>query len=260
MITGGSAGLGEAYANHLADRGFDLILVARDQERLAVVAEGIGRRTGVIVEIIGADLTDARQRAVVERRVADPERPVNLLVNNAGVECHDRFDRAPLSDLTYEVDLNIVAVMCLTRAALPAMMSRGNGDVVNVASFSGYLPASGSAYSATKAWVMAFTDTVSASLSGTSVRVVAVCAGRILARQDTTTDDAENRRRSPLWLDPSAVVKRSMADLQKGRVLSTPGWIYRMVVTYLEAPRRSLRLFAKAAGKGRERLSSDPEA
>lgn len=254
VITGGTLGLGAAYAHHLAERGFDLVLVARDQSRLEVVAEQLGRRSGVIVEAIAADLTDPRERALVELRLTDPDRPVEILVNNAGTECPEVFGIAPLESLLYEVDLNIVALMCLTRAALPGMTARGSGAIINVASFAGYLPPGGCAYGASKAWVLTFTDTVAASLSGTGVRMLAVCAGRV--RNEATSAP----ERSPLWLTPEQVVRSSMIDLAKGRTLSTPGWLYRGLVSFLESPRSALRLAAAAAGRGRQRCARLPDS
>ena len=225
------------------------MLVARDRSRLDAVAEQIGRRSGVIVEAIAADLTDPRERALVELRLTDPGRPVELLVNNAGTECPEVFGAAALDSLLYEIDLNIVALMCLTRAALPEMTARGRGAIINVASFAGYLPPGGCAYGAGKAWVLTFTDTVAASLSGTGVRMMAVCAGRI------RSEGASGPEYSPLWLTPEQVVRSSMADLDKGRTLSTPGWLYRGLVSFLESPRSALRTVATLAGRGRDKCA-----
>ncbi|RZT85718.1 hypothetical protein EV383_2597 [Pseudonocardia sediminis] len=246
LVTGGSRGLGEVYARELAERGYSLVLVARDGARLAVTAERIGRATGAIVETLPADLTHPAGLAAVVRRVADRERPVDLLVNNAGVECDAVFADAPVEALTAEIDLNVTAVMRLSRAAVPAMVARGRGAILNVASFAGYLPSGGNAYGASKAWVLAFTDTVSASLSGTGVTATAVAAGRIRGEDDPS---------GPLWLDPRTVVRRSLNDAARGRTLSTPGSVYRGVVGYLEAPRTALRLAARLAGRGRDRCA-----
>ena len=253
FVTGGSTGLGAAYADHLAARGYDLVLVARDRVRLERAAERLRQSSGVAVEVIAADLTDPDQRAVVEGRLADPTRPVDVLVNNAAVKCRDDFQHAPLPALTHEVELNVVAVVALTRAALPAMTARGRGAVVNVASFAGYLSPAGSAYGATKAWVLAFTDSVAASLAGTGVQMVAVCPGRIRSRGEREPQDeaAPTSGRSLLQVDATDVVARSMADLARGRTLSTPGMAHRSVVAFLEFPRRALRRLAAATGHGR---------
>lgn len=244
LVTGASRGLGAVYARELAERGYSVVLVARDAARLAEVAESVGRATGAIVETLPADLTDPAGLVAVERRITDRDLPIDVLVNNAGVETDAVFTEAPVEVLAGEIDLNVTALMRLTRAAVPAMTARGHGGVLNIASVAGYLPSGGDAYGASKSWVLAFSDTVAASLHGTGVTVTAVAAGRI-----RTDDDPQG----PLWLDPRDVVRRSLDDLARGRTLSAPGWVYRALVGYLEAPRTALRLAARVAGRGRER-------
>lgn len=245
LVTGASRGLGAVYARELAERGYSVVLVARDAARLAEVAESVGRATGAIVETLPADLTDPAGLVAVERRITDRDLPIDVLVNNAGVETDAVFTEAPVEVLAGEIDLNVTALMRLTRAAVPAMTARGHGGVLNIASVAGYLPSGGNAYGASKSWVLAFSDTVAASLHGTGVTVTAVAAGRI------RTDD--DHPQGPLWLDPRDVVRRSLDDLARGRTLSAPGWVYRALVGYLEAPRTALRLAARVAGRGRER-------
>ena len=250
LVTGASRGLGAVFASRLARDGHDLVLVARDLaglERTAAAA----RRTGVSVEVLVADLTDPQALEVVQQRLADTGRPVDLLVNNAGAEGDGEFVEAEASMLQAEIDTNITAVMHLTRAALPAMIARGRGGVVNVASFAGYLPSRGNAYSATKAWVLAFTDTVAASLPGTGVGMIALCPGRMRTGKRPAPAGA-----SALWLEPEAVVNACLADLARGRTLCTPGLVYRGVVGVLELPRRSLRTLARIAGRGREGVAT----
>ena len=245
LVTGASRGLGAVFAARLARDGHDLVLVARDRAGLERTAETV-RRSGAAVEVLVADLTDAQSLAGVQERLCDPGRPVEVLVNNAGAEGGGEFVEAEASALQAEIDTNITAVMRLTRAVLPAMIERGGGVVVNVASFAGYLPARGSAYAASKAWVLAFTDTVSASLAGTGVRMIALCPGRMRTEKHPVQTGA-----SVLWLDPEAVVDACFADLARGRTMCTPGLVYRGVVGLLELPRRSLRTLARVAGKGR---------
>jgi uncharacterized protein len=249
MITGGSRGLGLAYARELAARGHDLVLVARDPEALERAAAEL--RDRVSVEVLAVDLTVPAQRRRVERRLADPARPIDLLVNNAGIESTAVFEDAPVADLQTEIDLNVTAIMALTRAVVPGMRERGSGSVINVASFAGYLPSGGNAYGATKSWVLAFTDTVAASLVGSGVRMLAVCCGRIRAGAGDPV--------SPLWLDPADIVRTSLADLDRGRTLSVPGWVYRGVVGLLESPRTALRFAARLAGRSRERCARATE-
>jgi short-subunit dehydrogenase len=251
LVTGASRGLGAVFADRLARDGMDLVLVARDRtglERTAATA----RRYGVTADVLVADLSDPAGRAAVEDRLADPYRAVEMLVNNAGVEIDDTFVQSDLHELQSQIDTNITAVMSLTHAALPGMIARGSGSVINVASFAGYFAAPGSTYASTKAWVLAFTDTMAASLPGTGVGMIALCPGRMR----TGKHDAPAGS-SPLWLDPAAVVDQCLRDLGRGRTLSTPGWLYRGVVGALEAPRRTMRAAARLAGRGRAQRSPD---
>ncbi|GEL17560.1 SDR family NAD(P)-dependent oxidoreductase [Pseudonocardia asaccharolytica] len=254
LITGASAGLGAAFARRLAADGLDLVLVARDRGRLESIANELRATHGVRIEVLPADLTVPWARARVERRLTATVEPIDLLVNNAGVEADDELPAAPMTDLQAEIDLNVTAVLRLTRAALPGMLARDRGSVINVASFAGYLPARGSAYGASKAWVLSFTDTVAASVAGTGVRAIALCAGRLRTARHAQVGPPG----SPLWIEPADAVDVCLRDLSRGRRLSTPGWLYRLLVGTLEAPRRSLRLLARLAGRGREQQPPTP--
>ncbi|MBC3191206.1 SDR family NAD(P)-dependent oxidoreductase [Pseudonocardia sp. C8] len=244
LVTGGSRGLGEAYARELAERGYSIVLVARDADRLADAAERIGRATGAIVETLAADLTDPAGLAAVERRVTDPAVPVELLVNHAGAGTGPVVAGASSDALTAGVEPAVEAVLRLTRAALPVMTARGHGGVLNVAGLAGYLPSGGHARAAAQSWVLAFTDGVAASLRGTGVTVTAVVTGRIRGPHEPG---------GPFRPAPETVVRRSLDDLARGRTRSAPGWACRALVGYLEAPRTVLRLAARVTGRGRER-------
>jgi len=253
IVTGGNTGLGAAFAQHLASQGHNLVLVARDRERLNAVATRLRVEHGVEVEVLPADLAVPAERAIVEQRLdGTMGEPVDILINNAGIGTHDLFDEASPTDLQAEVDLNITAVLQLTRAALPGMLRRGHGVVINVGSFAGYLGAPGSAYSATKAWVLSFTDSIAASLAGTGVRAIAICPGRMRTGRHLRAGRPVGSSRSPLWLEPADVVERCLSDLRKQRTLSVPGGLYRSLVALLELPRRSLRVAARLARRGRE--------
>jgi short-subunit dehydrogenase len=250
LVTGASRGLGSAFASRLARDGHDLVLVDRDQdglERAATFLRGPGRH----VEVLVADLSDEKGLTAVQTRLEAKDRPVDLLVNNAGVSDETEFTVADIATLQAEIDVNITALMRLTRAALPGMIDRHRGAVINVASFAGYLAGKGDAYAASKAWVLSFTDTVSASLEGTGVRMIALVAGQLRNAMVPAPPDASRD-----GLDPSAVVDTCLADLAKGRTLSVPGWRYRAVVDVLELPRRTLRTAARLARKGRDQAGA----
>jgi uncharacterized protein len=251
LVTGGNTGLGAAFARRLAADGHDLVLVARDKERLEQTAAELHAAHGVQVETLPADLAVAGERAVVEERLADGSAPVDVLVNNAALIVQELFDEAPVAALQEELDVNVAAVLRLTRAALPGMIARGRGTVINVSSFAGYLAPAGWSYAAGKGWVLSFTDTVAASLEGTGVRVIAVAPGSVKTgyheRAGLPTVG------SARWLTPEAVVDRCFADLARGRALSVPGTPHRVVVGALELPRRTLRRISRLARRNRER-------
>jgi short-subunit dehydrogenase len=146
--------------------------------------------------------------------------------------------------------------MRLTRAGLPGMIERGRGGVINVASFAGYLAGPGDAYAATKAWVLAFSDTVAASLAGTGVGMLALCPGRM---RTGIGMHGMSAMESGQLLEPEAVVDVCLADFARGRILSVPGRRYRLVVDALELPRRTLRTLARLAGRGRDQAPASAD-
>jgi short-subunit dehydrogenase len=251
LITGGNTGLGAAFARRLATDGYDLVLVARDKARLEEIAGELQTAHGVQVEILPVNLAVAEERVLVEQRLADAAAPVDMLVNNAGTMVRDLFDEAPLDALQEELDVNVTSVLRLTRSALPEMIKRGRGSVINVASFAGYLSPAGWAYAAAKAWVLSFTDTIAASLQGTGVRAIALAVGSV--RTGYHERNGLPTGNSLLWLEPDAVVDRCLADLARGRQVSVPGIVYRTVVDTLELPRRGLRGLSRLARRNRER-------
>ena len=252
LITGGSAGLGAAFADRLAGRGHDLLLVARDAERLAATAREISTRHGVRVDVLATDLSQRHGLFRLEALLSGPEGfAVDMLVNNAAMESGSPFPHADRGAVQSEIDLNVTATMRLTHAVLPGMLQRGRGTVVNVGSVAGWLPAAGSTYGPTKAWVAAFTDSLVPVVRGTGVRVLALCPGFVRTGwHDVPTPTGPVA--GVLWSDPDQVVDACLADLDRGRTLSVPGAVYRPLVAALEFPRRALRLAARVTGASRE--------
>ena len=224
LVTGASAGIGRAFAEGLAVRGRDLVLVARDGARLDALARELTRQHGVGADALAADLLTADGLAAVEARLTDPQRPVDLLVNNAGFGTFGRFAELEVEREVQEVELNVVALLRLTRAALGAMEPRGTGAIVNVASLAAYQPSPNSAtYGATKAFVHSFTHAVHEEARGTGVRVMLVCPGY------THTEFHDRAGLGPTgvpefaWQSADAVVDTALRDLDRGRSVSIPG-------------------------------------
>ncbi len=175
LITGATAGIGAEFARRLAAQGHDLVLVARDEDRLEATAADLKHRFGGAVAVLPADLADRDQCARVEARLADRDRPVDLLVNNAGFGTGHRFSRGQLADEERQLDVLVRAVLRLSHAAVGGMVERRHGGIVNVSSVAAWTPTG--TYSAAKAWVTTFSEGLDAELAGIGVRVVAVAPG-----------------------------------------------------------------------------------
>jgi len=251
LITGPTSGLGAGYARRFARDGHDLVLVARDVDRLVDLAAELRAAHRVDVEVLPADLADVSGRDRVAVRLGAG---VAVLVNNAGFGTSGEFAAADPALLQRQLDVNVTAVMQLTRAALPPMLSAGRGSVINIASVAGLLSGRGSTYSASKAWVVSFSEGLANGLSGTGVGVHAVCPGfvRTEFHQRAGIDMASIP--GPLWLRVDDVVAESLADVAEGKVLSIPGMQYKVLTTAGRmAPRRLVRALTKRVGGGRDR-------
>lgn len=238
LVTGATAGLGLRFAHQLADRGHDLVLVARDEVRLRAVSEQLRASYGVRVEVLRADLGDRTDLARVEARLADPRAPVDLLVNNAGHGLKERFLDNDVEAEQRMLDVLVVAVLRLSHAALRAMTARGRGAVVNVSSVAGFLPRG--TYSAAKAWVTSFSEWAAHEYRPAGVRVMALCPGFVRTEFHDRMGVSHDSAPGVLWLDPDRVVAEALADLQRGRVVSVPTRRYRTVVALGRAVPRSV--------------------
>jgi uncharacterized protein len=251
LITGATAGIGAAFAARLARDGRDLVLVARDGDRLEAAAER-HREHGVSAQVLVADLATVEGRARVADRLADPDAPVDLLVNNAGATQRQPFLEADPAVLQGQHDLNVTAVLQLTRAALPGMVQRGRGAVVNVASMLGFATGSRSTYTAEKAWVTVFTEGIAATLAGTGVRALVLCPGFVRTEFHERAGLDVGARRGLMWLDAERVVEECLADLARGKVVSVPSPQYKAFATLIDLlPRPLLRRLVAAAERGR---------
>jgi len=251
LITGPTSGLGAGYARRFARDGYDLVLVARDVDRLVDLAAELRAAHRIDVEVLPADLSDVGDRDKVCARLAAG---VQVLVNNAGFGTSGELWSTEPAVLQRQLDVNVTAVMHLTRAALPPMRAAGRGSVINIASVAGLLSGRGSTYSASKAWVVSFSEGLANGLTGTGVGVHAVCPGfvRTEFHQRAGIDMASIP--GPLWLSVDDVVDESLADVAKGTVVSIPGVQYKVLTTAGRlVPRRLVRELTKRIGRGRDR-------
>lgn len=247
LVTGASTGLGRAFAERLAAEGHDLIVVARSQERLAQLADSLGKRHRSRVEVVVADLTRRKVLRSVEERVAALP-ALALLVNNAGFGTAGRFAELEVDLEEDEIRLNVLALVRLTRAALPGMVTRGRGAIINVSSMAGFQPAPFSAtYGATKAYVTSFTESLAEELRDTGVRVQALCPGFTRTEFQERAGIDVSGLPDLAWMSPEDVVESSLNALMSGEVLHVPGVANKVVASLAGfAPRAALRRLAGA--------------
>ncbi len=223
LVTGASAGIGTAFADRLARDGYDLVLVARRRERLEELAKKLRESHAVEVEVLVADLVDAGDLLAVEQRLAVPP-GVDLLVNNAGFGTHGPFQESDPDREEHEILLNDLALVRLTRAALPRMVARGSGAVINVSSMAGFLPSPFNAtYGATKAFVNSFTEALAEELRGTGVRVQALCPGFTRTEFQEVAEVDISALPEFAWMEPEPVVDAALKALAAGEVVCVPG-------------------------------------
>ncbi len=247
LITGPTAGIGLSFARQLAAQGYHLVLVARNEERLRSVAADLEREYGVEVEVLPADLADRASLAPVEARVADPARPVDLLVNNAGFGLKHPFLENDVEDEQAMLDVLVTAVLRLTHAALGQMVSRGSGAIVNVSSVAGYLPRG--TYSAAKAYVTALSEWADLTYRDRGVRVMALLPGFTKTEFHERMDVSRESAPSFLWLDADRLVRDALTDLGKGRTISVPSRRYKALAALAKYTPSSVQ--ARFQGLGR---------
>ena len=251
LITGPTAGLGAGYARRFARDGYDLVLVARNLDRLEDLAAELRAANGVDVEVLPADLTVAADRDRVAGRLAAG---VQVLVNNAGFGTAGEFWTAEPAQLQAQLDVNVTAVMHFTRAVLPSMIAAGTGTVINIASVAGLLSGRGSTYSASKAWVVSFTEGLANGLAGTGVSIHAVCPGFVHTEFHERAGIDMTSIPNILWLDVDDVVAESLADVAKGKVISIPSLQYKVLTTVGRlVPRGIVRAVNNRRGQSRGR-------
>jgi len=251
MITGASAGLGLEFAWQLATAKHDVVLVARGTERLERLAAQLHAAAGVHAEVLTADLADRADVERVAERLRSDERPVGLLVNNAGLGLRKRFLDGELEDEERSLELMVRTVLVLSHAAAESMTRRGRGAILNVSSLAALL-ASGT-YSAHKAWVRTFTESLAVELRETGVTATVLQPGFVHTEFHERAGIDMTALPEIAWLNADSVVAAALADVRRGVVISTPSLRYQAAAGVARLlPRSAVRRF----GSYRSRLAA----
>jgi len=240
LVTGASAGIGREFSRQLAARGYDLVLVARDAARLGALANELSARHGVLAQVLPADLArDAEVDRVCTRIAAEPS--LTMLVNNAGFGTIGSLATAPSGPQEDMLRVHVLAPMRLTRAALPGMVARRSGAVVNVSSVASFIYSPGNVnYCASKAYLTTFSEGLALELEGTGVAVQALCPSFTHTEFHQRMGPDAKRRPRFMWMTAEAVVAASLSQLERhGQVICVPGVRNRMLVAAIRLlPRR----------------------
>lgn len=202
-----------------------MVLVARSRDRLSDMADLIAGATNVAVEVLVADLSTTEGTAAVAARIADPDRPIDLLINNAGLGLKAGFLATSVEEEVAALDVMVRAVLVLSHAAAQAMTTRGRGAILNVSSVAGWL--GNGSYSAHKAWVTSFTEGLASQLRGTGVSATAVLPGLTHTEFHERADLGSYEELPEIaWLDAEDVVRAALAAVRRKQVLVTPSVRY----------------------------------
>ena len=235
LITGASAGIGESYAKQLAAAGSNLVLVARDLTRLENLAAELRSAHGVEVEVLQADLSDRAQLDKVCVRAASED--IDLVVNNAGFGIKQPFVGGTIEAEQNLLDVLVTAVMRITHAALPGMIVRDRGGVINASSIAGWM--SSGTYSSAKAWVTSFSEALATLHRKSNVHVMALCPGFTRTEFHSRANMEIETIPNWMWLDVDVVVSKSLKDFKNGKAISVPGMQYKFfsfIAQYLPRP------------------------
>jgi short-subunit dehydrogenase len=238
LITGASAGIGETFAEFLAEKGHDLVIVARDQIRLEERAAKWREKFKVDVEVLKADLATQEGIHKVELRIENRSRPIDVLINNAGFGINSSFlvsNRQSENDL---LDVLVRAPLRFMHAALPAMKERNNGIIINVSSVAGWI--AGGSYSAAKSFLTVMSESLHTELKGTNVRVHALCPGFTRTEFHQRGKMKMSGLPNFMWLDSRAVVAAAWKSANAGKALSVPGIQYKILKAIIDISPRSL--------------------
>lgn len=238
LVTGATVGIGESFTRLLASKGYNIALVARDEDRLHERAAALREKFGVQTYVLKADLSTADGCGAVESYLQEFD--IEVLINNAGFGINKAFTVSDLGKEQELLDVLVRTPLRLMHVAIPKMKARNAGTVINVSSVASYI--AGGTYSASKSYLTVLSESLNTELLGTNVKVSALCPG-------FTRTEFHQRGRMKMsslpnfmWLDPDVLVAKSWADAQKGFAISIPGWQYKLLIAIISiTPRKFVR-------------------
>ena len=249
LVTGGTSGIGAEFARQLAARGWDLVLVARDPARLDLTALEL-RALGRDVEVLSADLGDRADVDRVAARLAEVDRPVDLLVNNAGFGVHEPLTSTDTAVHDRAFEVMVRSVLVLSASAGRAMRLRGSGHIVNVGSVAGFM-AMGS-YSSIKAWVNSFSEGLAVELKGSGVGVTVLQPGWVRTEFHQRAGIRSSSIPNSMWLSAERLVSACLRDVERGKVVSMPTLRYKVLIGLVKhAPGSAVRAVSGAISSSR---------
>lgn len=244
LITGGTSGIGAAFARTLAARGDDLVLVARNADRLSEMATDLKERYAISVETISADLAVRDDVIGIAERLTSAEQPIDMLINNAGFGVRTKLTDSDTTPHEHAIDVMIRAILILSAAAGRTMRQRGAGTIINVSSTAGFVTMG--VYSAIKAWVTSYTEGLANELHGTGVKVTALCPGWVRTEFHERAKIHVGSIPEFMWLDADRVVAECLGDAAAGKVISIPSKRYALMMTIADhLPHRMMRAVSR---------------
>ena len=235
MITGASSGIGAVFARRLASQGYNLVLVARREALLRSLADEVQQKFRVNARFFPADLSNPIHVERLEKRIAEIG-DLDFLINNAGFGVPGRFTEIEPERNLAMIQVHVVATVRLCRAALPGMIARGRGSIINVSSVAAFMASPrNTTYCATKAYLNLFSEGLQDELQGTGVRVQALCPGLTHTEFHNQAGYEDYKRKIPkfLWMSAEDVVTESLDALKKGRAICVPGFKNRLIVAVI---------------------------
>ena len=227
MVTGATAGIGESFTRVLAREGFNIVLVARDLERMKERAATLESQFSIQTAIVQADLATDDGCAKVERYITDNQ--IEVLINNAGFGINKAFSMSELNSEQQLLDVLVRTPMRLMHTVIPQMKARNSGSIVNVSSVAGWI--AGGTYSAAKSYLTVLSESLHTELRGTGIKISALCPGFTRTEFHDRGRMRMNGLPNFMWLSADRIVSQAWKENQNGKVLSVPGWQYLILST-----------------------------